>query len=750
MANRKISSLKKFKRTNMHTVYFRVVFLVISLFSGLIMSVFAQVTDHWETVFQSNATYRYFTSIEGIASSNWRNPEFDDQAWRTGQGGLGYGDNDDKTIIEHCTSVFMRTRFNVTDISNILDGILHADYDDAFVAYLNGVEIARSDGLSGDYPAYNQISSANHEAKMYSGGVPEGFYINTSKLKSLLKQGVNIMAIQVHNSSTSSSDMSSNIFFSLGLSTPEQQFSPTPPWFYLPFIFRNSTLPIVIINTNGQSIPDEPKINASMKIIFNDSGKINQPDDSANVYNGLIGIEIRGASSSGYPQKPYSLETRDSLGENNNIPILGMPSENDWVLLSNYNEKTFMRNLLAYHLFEKMGHYATRARLVELVLNGKYQGIYLFGEKVKRDQNRIDIAPILPEVSSGAGLTGGYIFKVDYAHSYDSWLSAYSPIDHPNYNTRFVYYYPKYYIINDAQNNYLKNYVDAFQKAMHEASFADTYQNYIDIKSFIDYFLVSEVSRNVDGFKKSRYFFKDRDDRGGLIHAGPVWDFDWAWKNINGCTELRNTSGAGWSYKVNDCRETYSPGWMVRLLEDPAFADMINCRYFHLRETLLSMDHINSFIDSVYQVVYTSQENHYQRWKILGINTGAPEIESPSQTYDEEVQRLRNWIQTRITWLDANMPGTNQNCGVINARSNPIQVIYRIFPNPAHEDFYIESDASIEQVHLYDIAGKIVLSEKSENEFSRHINISELQPGLYFVKSIMKNKQVVVNKVIIE
>lgn len=724
--------------------------LIYGLFFVLGNFASGQGIDHWETVFYSNSTYRFYTSAQGTASSDWRSPGFNDQSWRTGKGGIGYGDGDDNTVIEKCVSVFMRTEFNISDTSTILDGILHVDYDDAFVAYLNGVEIARSQGLSGDYPPGDQLSSVNHEAAMYSGGVPEAFFVDRVKLKSLLENGKNILAVQLHNSSPGSSDMSSNIFFSVGLTTSEQQYSLTPPWFYLPFVFRGSTLPLVIINTDGKSIPDEPKIDASMKIIYNGAGEVNHPDDSPNVYNGIIGIEIRGASSSGYPQKPYSLETRDSLGENNNVPILGMPKENDWVLLSHYNEKTFMRNLISFHLFAKMGHYATRARLVDVILNGRYEGIYLLGEKVKRDKNRIDIAPILPDANTGAALTGGYIFKVDYAYSNDSWLSAYSPIDHPDYDTRFVYYYPKWYLISDVQKTYLQGHVDAFQKAMHAPDFADTYRNYIDLQSFIDYFIVSEVSRNVDGYKKSRYFYKDRNNRGGLIYAGPVWDFDWAWKDIYDCDLLRNTTGAGWAYKVNDCRRTYTPGWYVRLLEDPAFADMVNCRYFYLRKNVLSMEHINAFIDSVYQVVNAAQENHYQRWRILGIKTGAPELEAPAQTYDEEVSRLRNWIETRLTWLDANMPGTNQNCGILNAKKNAEQIIFRVFPNPVRSDLYIESGVPIERIQLYDMTGKMVISLDAENSYSWHLNLESFHSGLYFVKTFMQDKQIIVRKIMIE
>ena len=155
----------------------------------------------------------------------------------------------------------------------------------------------------------------------------------------------------------------------------------------------SSDLPIVVITTSGgEEIPDEPKITADMKIIFNGIGQINKVDDPGNIYSGKVGIEIRGRYSSSLPQKPYGFETRDEEGNNLNVPILGMPEENDWILTANYNDKTFLRNFLAFELFRKMGHYAPRTVYCEVVVNGEYQGIYLLGEKIKQDKNRVDIA----------------------------------------------------------------------------------------------------------------------------------------------------------------------------------------------------------------------------------------------------------------------------------------------------------------------------------------------------------------------
>ncbi len=691
-------------------------------------------TDHWETIFYADTLFRYSTSNDGEPPSNWRSTGFDDRIWKEGRGGIGYGDNDDRTVIERCNALYYRTTFVIRDTSVITGAALDIDYDDAFVAYLNGVEIARSPGLSSPYPAWDEISSVNHEAHMYAGGKPEQFYIPKEKLKEMMHNGINLLAVEVHNSSATSSDMSSLTWFSVGLSVSGSYYLPVPDWFTEPFYYKGSTLPVLKINTYGQSIPDEPKIDAWMEIIYHGPGAFNSVSDSGNVYNGHIGIEIRGSSSAGYPQKPYSLETRDSLGNNLDVPLLGMPAENDWLLISHYNEKTFMRNPLSFNMFREMGHYSVRFRLVDVVLNGNYEGIYLFCEKIKRDKNRIDIKKLTPEENSGVNLTGGYIFKTDYAHSYDSWLSAYSPIDHPDYDTRFVYYYPKYYIITDAQKAYLQEYVDQFQALLHQDNFAEYFRDYIDVKSFIDYFIVSEVSRNIDGYKKSRYYHKDRKDIDNRLHAGPVWDFDWAWKNIHDCSFLANTVGAGWAYRTNDCRRTYTPGWYVRMLQDPTFADEINCRYFALRQTVLSLDHLYAFMDSIYNAVKVPQENHFKRWQVLGVRTGAPEIEPPAQTWEEEVERLKNWIRIRLNWLDENMVGDSDHCPALHHEIPDEGAALRLFPNPAVDHFYLEALSPITNVEIYEISGRKMICRKIPSQHSVEMGTTSLQKGLYLVR----------------
>lgn len=207
--------------------------------------------------------------------------------------------------------------------------------------------------------------------------------------------------------------------------------------------FTSSDLPIIVINTNNVNIPDTPKIAAHMGIIYNGEGVRNYLTDPYNNYNNKIGIELRGSTSMNFPQKSYSIETRDVNGLEHDTVVLGMPEENSWILYAPYNDKTCLRNVLTYALSNKMGNYAARTRYCELVLNGQYMGIYVWMEKIKRDSMRVDISKLKETDTIGDQLTGGYIIKIDKPNGSggnDGWNSLYQ--SSLNKNIRFLYDYP--------------------------------------------------------------------------------------------------------------------------------------------------------------------------------------------------------------------------------------------------------------------------------------------------------------------
>ena len=606
--------------------------------------------------------------------------------------------------------------------------LLKMRYDDGFIAYLNGKRVAAANAPPN--PAWNSVSTDDQEA-----GEPIGF--NISGHVDDLLVGPNLLAIHGLNHNNESSDF----LITAELVATDNLFGD----------FTSSRLPLILINTNGQPIPDPEKIEAEMKIIDNGPSALNRPTDPATDYDGKIGIEIRGAYSSTFPQKPYSIETRDETGNNLNVPLLGMPAENDWALITNYNEKSFARTTLAFDMFREMGHYAPRAVLCEAFVNNIYQGIYVFTEKIKRDKNRVDISKLRPEENIGDDLTGGYIIKIDYHHSNDSWLSNYSPLGYPGRRVYFIYYYPKPDEITSEQKTYIQNFMAAFEDALYGDDFADPqtgYRHYIDVPSFIDYFLVSEISRNVDGYKKSRFLYKDRDSKNRLLYAGPVWDFDWAWKNIRECF-YANTDGSGWSFRTNDCNpDVYPPGWYVRLIQDGYFTKKLINRYWELRNTIFNLNRIFTYIDSVAAYVEAAQARHFAIWPI-DRDYKAPEVDPPVHSYSEEITKLKNWIQLRVHWLDKNIPELrNQIIAPVSSdeAASPPPAAFRLFPNPAADCFYVQSDQPIGKIQLFNLLGQEVYCADLNQVKLAKIQIHGLQSGMYLVRIVGADEQVQVLK----
>jgi subtilisin-like proprotein convertase family protein len=520
----------------------------------------------------------------------------------------------------------------------------------------------------------------------------------------------------------------------------------------IPFVFTSSNLPIVIINTDT-TILDEPAIIGTMKIIDNGTGATNYVTDTPNNYNGSISIELRGNYSQSLPQKPYKITTLNADGTENNVPLLGMPAEHDWALIASYNDKVFMRNQLAYKLFSEMGHYATRNKHCEVIVNGSYQGVFLFNETIKRDNNRVNIAKLEPTENSGINLTGGYIIKNDYWDTTIGWQLNNHPIDHPDYVVGLAYHYPNDIDITTEQKAYIQDFINQFETALYSPNFANTttgYKKYLSQTSFLDYFIVNELARNNDGFKKSSYFHKDKDSSSSIakLKAGPVWDFDWAWKNINECPIFSATDGSGWAYLVNDCGpDVNSPGWYVRLLQDPNFQNDLRCRWNLLRSTTLSLPYIFNYIDETAAYLNQAQARHFEKWGNLGIPTGTPEVDPDPNTFAGQVTRFKNWIATRIAWIDENLPGDQSLCALNTSSQDAFAS--QIQPNPANTLLHIEiPNNTIKKVTLLDITGKIIL-EIEAHSYELSINVENINNGIYLCKIENNQNAVVVKKVVV-
>lgn len=421
----------------------------------------------------------------------------------------------------------------------------------------------------------------------------------------------------------------------------------------------SSNLPILVINTNGQTIPDDPKITASMGIIFNGPGNRNNISDPFNAYDGKIGIEIRGHSSQMFNKKQYGIELRDQQGNDIKVGLLGMPEESDFVLNASYIDKTLLRNVLTYKISNDMGRYASRTQYCELIINGDYRGIYILQEKVKRDKNRINIKKMSANDISGDPLTGGYIVKIDRVDPGDKyWTSPYAAVIGSNKApVTYIHEYPKAADILPEQQNYIKNYITMFEKIMFSSLFKDPfagYYNYIDIDSFVDYYLINEFSKNTDAYRLSAFMYKDRDSENGKLVMGPVWDYDISY-GLADYDDGYNPSG--WQ-ALKHYEDLWSaPFWTTNLMMDPVFKNKLAKRWHELKNNILSISTINNFIDQNVTYLAEARERNFTKWNDL-FNPLVYTWPNKNRftSYQQEINYLKSWISQRINWLNNNLP----------------------------------------------------------------------------------------------
>lgn len=177
-------------------------------------------------------------------------------------------------------------------------------------------------------------------------------------------------------------------------------------------------------------------------------------------------------------------------------------------------------------------------------------------------------------------------------------------------------------------------------------------------------------------------------------------------------------------------------------MQYPEFVKMVHDKYYLLRKNILSMNHITTIIDSVAVLLSEAQERHYRKWKILGINVGTPEYREQPLTYEGEMLTFKNWISGRLAWLDANMPGRSI------AAARGYEPLCRIFPNPANDILYVQSDTLISGIEIINMSGGSVKKSARCNNYSATLNIEDLQEGFYFVRIQFRHGDIITRKMI--
>lgn len=541
--------------------------------------------------------------------------------------------------------------------------------------------------------------------------------------------------------------MGTNAFLKLGLIACAYFFSVTI--FYSQRL-TESNLPIVQINTDGP-IPGSTKVSATMRVAYDESSKT-KLTGPYNVYDGRIGIELRGSSSLSFPKVGYAIETRDEQGENLNIPILDMPKENDWVLHGPYSDKSLIRNALAYSIAGDIMPYAPRIRFCELMINGEYLGVYLFTEKIKRDNDRIDISKLNPEEISGEDLTGGYILKFDkYDGEEVGGFNSNYPADLRGIGTTvFQYHYPKPSDIVPEQEAYIQRFIEQLEDAIMSPDYTNPetgYRKYLDTRSFIDLIFVNEISKNVDGYRLSTYMYKDKDSISSKLHMGPVWDYNLAFGNADYCTEGNPTGLVFLDFNQVCSRDFWIVHfWWERLWNDPSFKTELGNRWVQLRQDLLSTDHLVAKVDSFENLLQESQSRNFEKWPILG------QYIWPNYAvytdYRNEVNGVRKFILERMPWLDT------QFAGLASSNENLLpEKDLTLYPNPTEERINLQFNFKEQiplDIKIFDASGQLVNStlntglkhdlsiDLDSSSNGMHYLIATTKQGKFYVKKFVK------------
>ena len=410
-------------------------------------------------------------------------------------------------------------------------------------------------------------------------------------------------------------------------------------------------LPDAIISTLGEEIVDEPKINATLTLVEEDLTEVNYS----------IGIEIRGSSSQMFDKKSYGFETRSAdFNDDVDVSLGGFSEEEDWIFYGPYTDKSLIRNKLTFDLSNLIGYKASNTKFYNLIINDDFKGVYILMEKIKRDKNRVDI-----KKHSGSSASGGYIIKIDKPTGdgglcgtcYDNSFSFRS-----NYNSEgnlsdgseiyFVYDYPKPDDISTEQKEYIQTYINDFESNLLSDNFNDIdngYLSYIDLDSFINFFIINEITKNIDGYRLSTFLNKDVN---GKLKMGPIWDFNLAFGNADYCN---GWTTSGWGYKFNDIcpGDVWQvPFWWNRLMESAKFKEELKIRWNDLRSNLLSNQSVIGKVDdySKYLNDRGAVYQNFSRWDILGRYIWPNKFIASS--HEEEMDFMKDWINSRLQWLD--------------------------------------------------------------------------------------------------
>ena len=435
-----------------------------------------------------------------------------------------------------------------------------------------------------------------------------------------------------------------------------------------------SDLPIIVLEGYGAGKPEDRDVYVDMALLVYEplEGVASLQNPPTLATRG--GYHLRGQSSATFEQAPYRVELWDDASEDLDQPLLGMPADSDWAFIGPYSDRTLIRNAFVYDLGREMGLPAPRYAFAEVYINQAdravaqedYQGIYMVVETIKNNKDRLDLAQLEEGDVAPDVISGGYIFKFEWAASEQPTLTCSGseplggafggfgfgmgtgmpgamggqPAAAGTCWTDLEVADPD--PLAPAQADFLTGYIQQFHDALHESTFA-TYSQLIDTGSFVDVFIINELTRNLDAYTRSAYYYKDR---GQPIFAGPLWDF-----NLTlGMGFGTNLEVEGWQFEERNV----ASDWFRILGSDPEFMARVSQRWAELRPTLLSEAALTQRIDALAAPLASAAVRDFARWPVADVAQGIFQIPT-EPTWEGQLEVMRTWLGERLAWLDTQL-----------------------------------------------------------------------------------------------
>lgn len=468
-----------------------------------------------------------------------------------------------------------------------------------------------------------------------------------------------------------------------------------------------TNLPTVIINTvNAEEPYDKEHDIVSNIIIISENG--------TNVLEAPGESRLRGNNSMTHPKKPYRIKF-----DKKQQPLDAPAKAKKWTLINNYGDKTLMRNMIAFEVARNVGmEYVPYSRPVDVILNGEYKGCYQLSDQIEVGEGRVPVTEMEETDISGDELTGGYLIEVDaYASGEISWFQSSRGIP-------VTIKSPDDDKITPEQTNYIKSYFNKLENAAYSVRYDSPttgYRTMLDINSFLQHFIVGEVSGNTDTYW-STYMYKKRNDP--KFYVGPVWDFDLAFENDNRTYPINNKTCYIYQW-VNSS----SAGTMDVLVErivvnDTRTAGDLLEMWSATRANGMSGESLCGFVDKWAAEMDASQRLNFMRWDIL--NTKVHENPQASGSYEGEVAWVKNYLRERIAWMDNKIGYDPSSVGNIGIETEELSL------------------SEVAEWRVYNVGGQEVYSIDGK------LTTTSLLPGIYIVKGVAADNRSVTTKIVVK